>query len=441
VTTPERQCGIVVQKRALLPWRNISTSHAADRHEAVPAADYRSAPSACEAGRSRGVLRTSCRAIVGRHAEAAPRSGGRWLHDPKSCDERAVRRVDAMTRERMNVELMADSARDRQDRAADYPSIPEAVFLADACWSWTERPGAIAGDLDVHARPPLLARCRGGARVTELVQRTARISSPKRSWIEGKPMPPRLTARGYRFFERKRSGCEAIPVWRGDIHCRNAGFRRVEIGGKGQGQFGRRQSRKLIDAEMFDKRQHLSPDDTVHGVRRSLEIARDLIWTIGDLITEFGLQGSRIAGKSMRAAARIPRLPPRMDRRRSTRRSWMRCCDARGDFRGMTRNVSQCDARAVVGSRGGRNPRFLARCRRLERVAIRIPSALDEPPPPPPTTPPPQPSPPWIEGEGGVTIAKRKWGARISVKLNGDSRTRRRRLLRIGREVARLPHD
>ena len=68
----------------------------------------------------------------------------------------------------------------------------------------------------------------------------------------------------------------------------------------------------------------------------------------------------------------------------------------------------------------------MAERRRLERVAIRHTVGLDD----------------QVEGEGGVADPAENAGARyFKLKLNGDPEADAARLIRIGKELATLPHD
>jgi hypothetical protein len=92
----------------------------------------------------------------------------------------------------------------------------------------------------------------------------------------------------------------------------------------------------------------------------------------------------------------------------------------------MAQNVAGIDARLTPDLNDDIIARFLAARKRRRRVAIRHTVGLDDP----------------IEGKGGVADARENAGARyFKLKLAGDPGTDAVRLVRIGQELATLPHD
>ena len=79
--------------------------------------------------------------------------------------------LDAMTRERMNLELQRIWAETRKTVLFITHSIPEAVFLADRVLVMTERPGSIAAIYDVTLPRPRSLLLMGGAEFGVLTQR------------------------------------------------------------------------------------------------------------------------------------------------------------------------------------------------------------------------------------------------------------------------------
>jgi NitT/TauT family transport system ATP-binding protein len=94
------------------------------------------------------------------------------VHDPKIIlmDE-PFGALDAMTRERMNVELMRIQRETGKTVLLITHSIPEAVFLGDRVLVMTERPGAIAAIYDVPLPRPRSLDAMADPVFTELVQR------------------------------------------------------------------------------------------------------------------------------------------------------------------------------------------------------------------------------------------------------------------------------
>jgi NitT/TauT family transport system ATP-binding protein len=78
--------------------------------------------------------------------------------------------LDAMTREKMNLELQRIWYETKKTVLFITHSIPEAVFLADRVLVMTERPGAIAAIYDVALSRPRSLAVMGDPRFVELTQ-------------------------------------------------------------------------------------------------------------------------------------------------------------------------------------------------------------------------------------------------------------------------------
>ncbi|MET0968190.1 MAG: ABC transporter ATP-binding protein [Tardiphaga sp.] len=151
VTEPHGDVGIVFQNALLLPWRNILNNvlmpidmKKLSRETFIPRAKEllkmvglegfeKKLPWQLSGGMQQRA--SICRALV---------------HDPKimMMDE-PFGALDAMTREKMNVELSRIQRRTGKTILLITHSIPEAVFLADKVLVMTERPGGIAAIYDV----------------------------------------------------------------------------------------------------------------------------------------------------------------------------------------------------------------------------------------------------------------------------------------------------
>ncbi|MGM4987053.1 ABC transporter ATP-binding protein [Tardiphaga sp. 841_E9_N1_2] len=151
VTEPHGDVGIVFQNALLLPWRNIINNvlmpidmKNLSREKYIPRAKEllkmvglegfeKKLPWQLSGGMQQRA--SICRALV---------------HDPKimMMDE-PFGALDAMTREKMNVELSRIQRTTGKTILLITHSIPEAVFLADKVLVMTERPGGISAIYDV----------------------------------------------------------------------------------------------------------------------------------------------------------------------------------------------------------------------------------------------------------------------------------------------------
>ena len=156
VTKPHANVGIVFQSALLLPWRDVLGN-------VLMPVEVKGLPRGPYEARARALLK-----MVGlegfEHKYPYQLSGGMQqrasicralVHDPKIVlmDE-PFGALDAMTRERMNVELQRIQRETKKTALLITHSIPEAVFLADRVLVMTERPGAIAAVYDVALPRP-----------------------------------------------------------------------------------------------------------------------------------------------------------------------------------------------------------------------------------------------------------------------------------------------
>jgi hypothetical protein len=241
-------------------------------------------------------------------------------------------------------------------------------------------------------------------------------------------MPPRIAVRDISLFERPIPFAKPFRFGSVVITSSVQVFVRAEIEIEGKGtSIGA--SAEMMASKWFDKRAHLSPQQTVDGLRRVLAIARELYLARSGFDTAFGHHASVIAAQVEACAKEdIPPLaagfgPAEIDKA---------ILDAllRGTgvnfFDGMADNIAGVDARLSRDLGNEDVARFLGSRRRLERVAIRHTVGMDD----------------RIEGEGGVADQKENAGARyFKLKLNGDPAHDAERLTRIGRELATLPYE
>ena len=156
IVKPHGGVGIVFQTAMLLPWRNVF------RNVMMPV-EVKGLPREKYAARAQALLK-----MVGlqgfENKFPWQLSGGMQqrasicralVHDPKIVlmDE-PFGALDAMTRERMNVELQRIQRETKKTVLLITHSIPEAVFLADRVMVMSARPGNIAAVYEVSLRRP-----------------------------------------------------------------------------------------------------------------------------------------------------------------------------------------------------------------------------------------------------------------------------------------------
>jgi hypothetical protein len=238
----------------------------------------------------------------------------------------------------------------------------------------------------------------------------------------------RLTVRDIAFFERPIAFVRPFRFGAVVINAAPQAFVRVEIEVEGKGSSVGAAAEMLVP-KWFDKRPHLTPEQTVAELRRSLMIARDLYLARSGFETAFGLHASCLAAQ-VEACARedIPPLaaaygPAEIDK--AILDALLRSVGV-NFFDGMIGNIAGTDARLSPDLQDSDIAQFLAGRARLERVAIRHTVGLDD----------------KVEGAGGVADPKENTGARFfKLKLNGDPEADTARLVRIGNELATLAYD
>ena len=241
-------------------------------------------------------------------------------------------------------------------------------------------------------------------------------------------MSPRLIVRAIDFFERPVQFSRPFRFGAVVINATPQMFVRVEIEVEGKGVATGAGAEFLV-AKWFDKRPHLSPQETITALRRSLLIARERYLAHDGFATAFGLHAACIGAQIEACASEdIPPLaaaygPAEIDK--AILDALLRATGV-NFFDGMAANIAGIDARLSRDLGDEDISRFLAGRQRLERVAIRHTVGMDD----------------TIEGEGGVADAHENAGARyFKLKLNGDPAHDSQRLTRIGRELATLPYD
>ena len=240
-------------------------------------------------------------------------------------------------------------------------------------------------------------------------------------------MPLRLAVRDIALFERAVRFARPFRFGAVVVEAAAQVFVRAEIEIEGKGR-AVGASAEMMVPKWFDKRAHLSPEQTVDELRRSLATASKLYLTGSGFDTAFGHHASRIAAQIERCAREdIPPLAAIFGPAEINKAILDALLRGAGVnfFDGMAANIAGLDARLSPDLSNDDVTRFLAQSRRRERVAIRHTVGLDD----------------VVEGPGGVADPKENSGARyFKLKLAGNPDTDAARLVRIGRELTKLPY-
>ncbi|KAF1072940.1 ABC transporter ATP-binding protein [Variovorax sp.] len=149
---PQKDVGIVFQSAVLLPWRSVEDNillQAEMRHLPMDAAKARAHELMAMAG-LKGFERKYPWQLSGGMQQRASICRA-LLHDPSVLlmDE-PFGALDAMTREKMNLELQRIWMASKKTVMLITHSIPEAIFLSDRVIVMSERPGSIAAVYDIE---------------------------------------------------------------------------------------------------------------------------------------------------------------------------------------------------------------------------------------------------------------------------------------------------
>ena len=241
-------------------------------------------------------------------------------------------------------------------------------------------------------------------------------------------MAPKLAVRNIAFFERPIDFVRPFRFGSVTITKATQIFVRAEIELE-DGSTSVGGSAEMMAPKWFDKRPHLSAEESAAELRRALMIARDLYLARDGFETAFGLHAARI-GAQVAACTKqdIPALaaaygPAEIDK--AVLDALLRAL-AKNFFDGMAANVAGIDARLTPDLSGDEIATFLASRRRLDRVAVRHTVGMDD----------------KVEGKGGVADPADNAGARyFKLKLGGDPLADTARLIQIGKELGKLPYD
>ena len=241
-------------------------------------------------------------------------------------------------------------------------------------------------------------------------------------------MAPKFAVRDISFFERPIDFVRPFRFGSVTITKATQIFVRAEIELE-DGSTSVGGSAEMMAPKWFDKRPHLSVEESAAELRRALMVARDLYLARDGFETAFGLHAARIGAQVAACAEEdIPALaaaygPAEIDK--AVLDALLRAL-AKNFFDGMAANVAGIDARLTPDLNGDEIATFLASRQRLDRVAVRHTVGMDD----------------KVEGKGGVADPADNAGARyFKLKLGGDPLADTARLVQIGKELGKLPYD
>ncbi len=156
ITEPHGSAGIVFQSALLLPWRTVLEN-------VMLPIQLKKLPREIYLKRARDLLKLAGLESFERHLPWQLSGGMQQrvsicralVHDPKiMLMDEPFGALDAMTREKMNLELQRIQRETGKTVLLITHSIQEAVFLSDRVMVMTERPGAIAAEYEIPLPRP-----------------------------------------------------------------------------------------------------------------------------------------------------------------------------------------------------------------------------------------------------------------------------------------------
>ena len=156
VQAPGPSIGIVFQKANLMPWRTVIDNIALPLELAeVQRADaLRHANELIELVGLQGFALTYPRGLSGGMEQRVAIARALIHHHSILLLDEPFGSLDALTRERMALELTRIWSKQKTTVIMVTHSIPEAVFLSDRVLVMTDRPGRIAADFRIHLTRP-----------------------------------------------------------------------------------------------------------------------------------------------------------------------------------------------------------------------------------------------------------------------------------------------